>query len=464
MNTASRIPDPRIDQFWTRYLALLKTFRVPEKARPWYRTHVQSFIDADRRCRLLERSADALVQWLEAEGRSEKLEDWQFRQKVDALRLLYCHLLKPAWAGDFDWRHWIEGSRSLSRQHPTVARSYERVENELDNPRNLLANRYRETYRGFLTAIRMSDLAFNTERCYLDWINRFLGFHAKTSLQNCSEAEVASFLEDMAVKRKVAGATQAQALNALVFFFAKVLERPLGEIGAYARSKRPRRIPTVLSRREVTLLLSHITGQTGLMTQLMYGTGMRVMECVRLRIQDLDFEYDRIHVRMSKGKKDRVVPLPEVLKHKLQRQVAWVQRQHEKDAEAGFGTVFLADALHRKYPNAAAEFRWQFLFPATRLARDPRSGVVRRHHIHQSVIQKAVKKAAMHACLTKRVTSHTFRHSFATHLLESGSDIRTVQELLGHADVATTMIYTHVVGRGAQGATSPLDSMANLHA
>ncbi len=448
-----------VNRFWARYTEVLKLFRVPERSLPWYQKHIQAFIDDHPGVRLQEQTAESLQRFLEKLGRNDHISDWLFRQKVDALRLLFCHLLRLPWVQSFDWDLWSAGAQSLGRDHPTVARSYEMIDKCVGNSNNFLANKYPDIYRKFLVAIRLPDYSNNTERSYLGWIVRFLRFHPERLPYDCSEPEVASFLEYLAIKRKVAGATQTLALNALVFFFARVLEQPLGEIGPYKRPKQPKRIPTVLSPREVKSIFSHLYGVNELMIRLMYGTGMRVMECVRLRIMDLDFEYRNIIVRQSKGKKDRSVPMPNALVKHLNRQVLFVQEQHIRDTEAGFGTVYIPEALSRKYPNARNELRWQYLSQPV-LAQDPRSDVVRRHHIHQTAIQKAIKKALEKSGITKRVTSHTMRHSFATHLLESGADIRTVQELLGHADVATTMIYTHVTKKGGLGVTSPLDILS----
>ncbi len=450
---------PSVERFWKRYIDVLKLFHIPERSRPWYRKHVQEFIDAHPGAKLRTQTPEAIERWFAKQGLNPQLSAWQLRQKVDALRLLFRHMLKSGWASEFDWDHWAEGGQPLGDHHPTVARSYETTNAGADRPGNLLGNAFPKVYARFIAAIRVADLAINTEQSYLGWINRFLRFHKSSLPENRAEQEVSSFLEHLAVRRKVSGATQAQALNALVFFYARVLEKPLGDIGTFKRPKPYKRIPTVLSRREVAQILARIQGVSGLMVRLMYGTGMRVMECARLRILDLDFDYRQITVRAGKGKKDRVVPMPDALASHLKRQIAWVTDKHAEDLKAGFGAVYLPEALERKYPNAAKEFRWQYLFPATRIAPDPRSGVLRRHHIHQSVIQRAVRKTAVEVGLTKRVTSHTLRHSFATHLLESGSDIRTVQELLGHTDVTTTMIYTHVLGKGGGGVTSPLDRL-----
>lgn len=459
MDTQKTSTDPRIDQFWSRYIDLLHHFRIPEKVIPWYQRHVQGFIDDHPDTRLLKHSPESIEGWLEQLGRNPQITEWQYRQKVDALRLLFSHLLKIPWASKFDWDRWSVGAISLGRDHPTITRTYEMIDKAVEEPTNALGRLFPDVYRRFLVAMRIQDYSPNTEKSYLGWINRFLHFHHDRLPAECAEADVASFLEHLAITRKVSGATQGQALNALVFFYARVLETPLGEIGPFKRPKKPIRLPTVLSPAEVRSVLSNLSGMSALMIRLMYGTGMRVMECAAVRILDLDFDYRQIIVRAGKGKKDRAVPMPASLIEPLKMQIETVEKQHSLDLAAGFGSVFMPEALARKYPHADKELRWQYLFPGSRIAQDPRTGVLRRHHIHQTAIQKAIKQAALQANITKRVTSHTLRHSFATHLLESGSDIRTVQSLLGHADVSTTMIYTHVLGRGGQAAASPLDRL-----
>jgi len=449
----------RIEKFWNKYQEVIKLFRVPERVVPWYRRHIQGFINDHPDTRLQNQGPDEIATWFTRIGRSPHLEDWQYRQKVDALRLLYCHLLKTPWSGEFDWDYWASGAQSLESEHATVARTYENPDTMAQYANNTLAKKYPDVFRKFLAAIRVPDYSINTEKSYLNWINRFLRFHQSLVLETCAEPEVASFLEHLAVRRKVSSATQAQALNAIVFFYARVLERPLGEIGPFKRSSRPIRVPTVLSPEEVSSIFSEITGVMNVLVRLMYGTGMRLIECIRLRILDIDFSYQQITVRGGKGKKDRVVPLPQTLATHLHAQIRKVRQMHEQDMLNGSCGAFIPLSLSRKYPNAEKEFRWQYLFPATRLAQDPRSGKLRRHHIHQTAVQKHIRKAAISAGIEKRVTTHTLRHSFATHLLASGSDIRTVQELLGHADVSTTMIYTHVLNRGGNAVISPVDRL-----
>lgn len=280
---------------------------------------------------------------------------------------------------------------------------------------------------------------------------RFIRFHQNRNPEELGDAEVGAFLEHLAVHRQVSASTQNLALNALVFFFREVLKREGLAFGDFARARRPQRLPTVLTHAEVAALLGQLSGTYQLMASLMYGTGMRLMECLRLRVQDLDFGYKQVVVRNRKGAKDRVVPLPEKLVGPLRRHLVRVRKLHHGDLAAGLGEVYLPDALARKIPSASRAWPWQYLFPSGRVSTDPRGGTLRRHHLHETALQKAVNAAARAAGIEKWVGTHALRHSFATHLLQAGYDIRTVQELLGHSDVSTTMIYTHVMNRGAKG-------------
>lgn len=306
-------------------------------------------------------------------------------------------------------------------------------------------------------AIRVRHYSIRTERAYLDWTKRFILFHAKRHPKDMGEGEVAAFLTHLAVNRNVAASTQNQALNALVFVYRHVIGQPLGEIAGAVRAKRPARIPVVLSQDEVRKILAELRGAHWLIGCLQYGSGLRLMESVRLRVKDLEFDRRAVIVRDGKGGKDRVVTLADSLIKPLQRHLAARRNLFDQDAAQGFGTVYLPDALARKYPQAERSWSWQYAFPATRLSQDPRSGVTRRHHLDESVIQKAVARAVRKCGIEKPASCHTLRHSFATHLLERGADIRTVQEQLGHADVRTTQIYTHVINRGGRAVLSPLD-------
>jgi integron integrase len=306
-------------------------------------------------------------------------------------------------------------------------------------------------------ACRVRHYSIRTEEAYHDWVERFIRFHGIRHPDTMAEPEVNAYLTHLAVEGNVAASTQNQALCALLFLYEHVLERPLNRIEGVIRANRPKRLPVVLTRAEVRRLLAKLDDPYRLMGQLMYGSGLRLLECLRLRVKDLDFERGEITVREGKGNKDRVTMLPAAVQPRLRAQLDTVRLQHEKDLRAGFGRVYLPHALDKKLP-AAAEFRLQYVFPSVKVSVDPRSGEKRRHHAHESAISKAITDAVRCAELDKRATSHSLRHSFATHLLEAGHDIRTVQELLGHEDVSTTMIYTHVLNKGGHGVTSPLDA------
>lgn len=306
-------------------------------------------------------------------------------------------------------------------------------------------------------ALRLLHYSYRTEQSYLDWARRYILFHGKRHPKDMSAPEVTAFLSHLATERKVSASTQNQAKSALLFLYRKVLEQELPWLDEVVQAKVSKRLPVVLTPSEVRKLVHELNGTMWLVVSLLYGTGMRLMEGLRLRVKDLEFERREIIVRDGKGAKDRVTMLPENLLLPLQDQIKQAKLLHDQDLKAGFGAVWMPDALAVKYPSAAKSWGWQYLFPTRNLSVDPRSGATRRHHILEETIQKAVKMAASRAGLVKPVSPHVLRHSFATHLLQGGYDIRTVQELLGHSDVSTTMIYTHVLNRGGKGVRSPLD-------
>jgi integron integrase len=309
--------------------------------------------------------------------------------------------------------------------------------------------------------MRRANYALRTERAYTDWIRRFIVANAMQHPAEMGETEVESFLSELAVAGKVAAATQNQALAALLFLYREVLGIDLPWMQSIVRAKRPQRLPVVLTPRQVRDMLNQLSGVHWLQASLLYGSGMRLMECIRLRIKDVDLARRQIIIRDGKGSKDRITVLPDALREPLRRQLAEAEEQHDRDLAVGFGSVYLPFALARKYRNAAREWIWQYVFPAQRRSRDPRDGAERRHHWDASALQRAVKVAVQRCNLPKHATCHSLRHSFATQLLESGADIRTVQELLGHKDVSTTQIYTHVLKRGGLGVLSPLDRKAD---
>jgi len=304
---------------------------------------------------------------------------------------------------------------------------------------------------------RLRHLSLRTEATYCGWIRRFILFHGKRHPRAMNAGEITAFLTHLAVNEGVAASTQNQALNALVFLYKKVLRIELDQIRDVVRAPQRRKLPVVLTREETDAVLAHLSHENRLLASLLYGSGLRLMEAVRLRVKDIDLARGEILVREGKGVKDRVTMLPRSIRPALEVQLEAVKRLHNQDLKADRGEVYLPHALEKKYPNAAKEFAWQFLFPASGLSIDPRSGKQRRHHVSELNLQRAIKKAVVKAGITKNATSHSLRHSFATHLLEDGYDIRTVQELLGHKDVRTTMIYTHVLNRGGRGVRSPLD-------
>jgi integron integrase len=358
----------------------------------------------------------------------ERIREWQPRQAEEALKLYFFHYLgKPG-----------PGPEAASPKCTADALS--------------------EMSR----AIRLKHYAYSTERSYMQWGDRFLAYAAKTEgkkIGDIATEDMRDFLTHLALEQRVSASTQNQAFNALLFLFRNVLHKDVSGLSTAVRAKRGPKLPVVLTVGEVRRLLEHLTGTSRLIAELLYGSGLRLMELARLRVQDVDFEANTVFVRSGKGDKDRSTLFPAGAKEKVRAHLLKVKALHEKDLAAGFGAVHLPDALARKYPNAPKEWKWQYVFPAATLSVDPRSGVVRRHHLSDTAIQTAVKKAVSKAGIEKHATVHTLRHSFATHLLLNGVNIREVQELLGHKNVETTMIYTHVLRTMSKAPESPLDML-----
>jgi len=443
-------PQDPIRRFWKGYLAHLKAQGIQPRQLPWYRLRARQYIEATN-APLRQHRATQVKAWHERLCNQAGLADWQVLQAIDAVEHLLRFAGSPA-STEVDWSALRDAARRLPLQHPTLARNEAPLADDLPDWK-----------RRLIGEIRRRGYSWRTEETYLQWVERLCRHAGSETPDSLDEDAVRTFLEALVVRRNVSANTQNQALNACVFYFKHVLDRPL-ELGPFAHAKRPKRLPVVLTVEEVSRLLSHAHGVPGLIVALLYGTGLRLMEGLRLRVQDLDFGYRQITVRHGKGGKDRMVPFPAPLMERLLGQLEEVRALHRQDLDAGHGEVLLPNALARKYPNAGREWRWQWVFPSARLSVDPRSGRIRRHHLHESSVQRAVKRAAARAGIDKRVGCHTLRHSFATHLLEQGSDIRTVQELLGHADVSTTMIYTHVLNKGGQGVTSPLERLGEVAA
>lgn len=469
--------DQNIARFWENYINKTVTYNINPKVARWYVRHVEQYIKAYPTLKLAQHSAEQIEHYLREKGRNPRLEDWQYKQLVDALKILFVEIVKAPWSESFAWQDWSELADTLENSHSTVSRDYQPVTRWSTDDRvfgkdEKESGLFKEVYKKYpdvidkyVTQIRMLQYSIRTERAYLGWFVRFIRFHSMQNPSNLSESDIAQYLEYLVVRRNVSGSTQAQALNAIIFFYKKVLARELGESIQFSRSSKPRRLPVVLTNTEVIQLFNSINNQTyKLMANLLYGCGMRLMECVRLRVLDIDFGYQHILVRNTKGKKDRVVPIPMRLVEALQDQIDRVKRLHAEDLEEGYGAVYLPDALSRKYPKAEKELKWQYVFPSSKVSTDPRSGKMRRHHVHENGLQKYIKRASEDAGINKKVNCHALRHSFATHLLENGYDIRTVQELLGHADVSTTMIYTHVLNKPGVTVTSPLDVLPEFQA
>jgi integron integrase len=453
-------PNPR----WPEgYVAVLEEAGVPGPQQRffahWVRQFFAEFPGRPRRELGTPEIREFLMN-LKARG---ELADWQLRQAREALILYYERFrgiaLKRTAAGEVAKRQPVQ---EPSSKPPPVLPIKTPV--SIPKPKPKPGSSAGQVNWAILDAairqaLRVEHYAYKTEKIYVHWIGRFIRFHNGRKPSEMGATEIHQYLSHLAINKDVAPSTQNQALNAIVFLYTKVLKKDAGDFSNFPRARKRIVLPVVLSRQEIQQLLRFTEEVEGLVIRLLYGTGMRISEALRLRVQELSFDRNEITVRQGKGGKDRRTPLPTGLKPELLAHLDWRRHLYEEDRKRNMHEVELPDALARKYPNAPYEWGWQYVFPADQFSTDPRSGHVRRHHLHEIRIQRAVKKAAQQAGITTRVTPHTLRHSFATHLLEAGQDIRTVQELLGHSDVATTMIYTHVLNKGPMGVVSPYDTL-----
>lgn len=456
--------DDEVNRFWDRYIAHLSFNKVSEQLFRHYVMYIERFIAFHPHLKLTQHSNTTLTEYLSILGRkSMKAQD--FSHHVIALRILFHNVLKVKWSKDFPWQSWEYGSKDLGFDHPTLKRDNQasviaplKKTESLD--KGAIKNRQEFWIQELTNRIRADQYSIRTEDSYLEWVKRFFEFNHETNPDTLKDEDVMQFLTHQAVQKRVASKTQRTALCALVYFYKNVRKSPIQDAGSFVKGKSKLKLPVVLSREEVKRILNAIEDPVyNLMVGLLYGTGIRLMECIRLRVMDIDFDLRQIAIVNGKGNKDRIVPLPQAYCSALKLQIGHVKAQHNGDLNDGYGSVYVPGALSRKLPKASTELRWQYLFPASRLSLDPRSGSARRHHVHENTLQRIVKKTSDDLQISKRVSCHTFRHSFATHLLEAGYDIRTVQELLGHADVSTTMIYTHVLNKPGVLVQSPVDTL-----
>lgn len=464
-------------RLWQLFQEKLIGLGIDPKQAAWFVKWAEGFAKSMKGPLASRTSADVL-RYLEKLAKSPNLKEWQVKQAVQALQHLYQDQLDAAWARKWQWDKAESHALALFRQKADVPPAKSRLpkspvqdtpnppapddfrtdDNVFDRIPSDLKGEHADLLAKLKLEIRKRHYSIRTEETYLAWTLRFLSYCRAKGAAEPREPEVKAFLEYLVENRQVSASTQSQALNAMAFLFNNAWERPLGDIGAFTRSRRPKKLPEVLSFPEIERLLAEMSGTSALMAGLMYGSGLRLMECIRLRVKDIDFEYHQIKV-WGKGQKHRPTMLPEHFEEDLRHHLARVKELHEQDLKDGHGEVYMEPALARKYPKAARQWPWQYVFPARQLSVDPRSGRIHRHHAHETSLQKAVPAAARKVGITKQVGCHTLRHSCATHLLENGVDIRTVQELLGHANVATTMIYTHVMNRPGVNVKSPADRL-----
>jgi len=453
----SNVTDSSEKRFWNNYIALLEEYKVKPTTYRWYIQHCEQFIRCYTEIRLKSHTQKTLSKYLSRILENTQLKPWQKRQAFDALKFLFLSIHSPL-CNEIDWEYWKMSCKELERDHVTLARNNTPIKKQSSSDLDIIGVAHNgPEIEKLIYVIRAKGYSIRTEKTYVHWINRFLKFNVNLKTEALDDQSVIAYLSYLAVDKGVSSATQALALNAISFYFKSVLTIELGDLSAFIKAKKRHKLPVVLTTDEVSTMLNTMTGVQLLLVSLLYGGGLRLMEAVRLRIQDVDFGYQQIIIRNAKGNKERIVPLPVRVANSLKQQISDVKSQHELDLQNGYGSVYMPAELVKKYGKSDKQWVWQYIFPSTKLSVDPKSKIIRRHHLHESTLQKTVRNTARKVNIPKRVTCHTFRHSFATHNLERGMDIRTLQLLLGHSDVSTTMIYTHTANFSKGKTSSPLD-------
>jgi len=443
------------ETLWTEYVKVLINEGIAEDRRPWYQRWCDQFRRHLRGRHFLDAEEKDVSDFLQKLANRAKMAQWKVEQAHEALELLLGKTLELEWVDQVEIP--VPRHQDVDGEIDYRWRAAASVELPAGGDEGELPERYEKVVREMRVVLRRNGYALRTERTYLAWVERFLIYTRPKNREELDDTSIENYLNYLAVVRRINTNTQRQALNALVFFFRHVLKRQVGENLMIKPGSSRKKLPVVLSYDECLSLFDELKSDYQLVARLLYGSGLRIIECLRLRVKDIDFDRQMVQVNFGKGDKSRVTPLPESLVADCRDQLTRVRKVFEGDREKNTAGVFLPEPVRNRAPGYAQKFGWQYFFPAKKLSVDPKTGLVRRHHLHEKVVQREIKAAAVRAGIEKDVTAHALRHSFATHLLESGTDIRTLQELLGHADLSTTMIYTHVLNKPGLAVRSPLD-------
>ncbi len=448
--------DEREKRFWNNYLSLLTQHQIEPEKFEWSVRHCENYIRAFKDTRLKKHTKENLTDYFSSLINNQERSYFYKVQAIVSIKFLFMSIHSPL-LNEVDWAYWIMSCKSIEKSHPTNYRNNHPVSLYGKSELDLTGSGNPDEVDKIVKIIRTKGYSTRTEKTYVHWLNRYFKFAKNLALPVDQEDTIIRYLSYLAIDKQVSRATQSLALNTISFYYKNILKLEMGDLSEYVKSKRREKLPVVLTHEEVSLMLNSLHGTSKLLVCLLYGCGLRLMEAIRLRVHDIDFGYQQIIIRDGKGNKERIVPLPVKIVDPLKTQLAYVKTLHKEDLDKGLGSVYMSAELIKKYGKSDKQWVWQYVFPSAKLSVDPKNDAIRRHHLHETGLQTTVRNTARKLNIAKRVSCHTFRHSFATHHLERGMDIRTLQQLLGHADVSTTMIYTHTANFTKGKTSSPLD-------